>query len=592
MSRNLLRLSITLGCWLILSGGIALVTAAPASMMKPALPVLTGAFTMNAGASTPPAAPAQAGNLIQEGGFEQQGANWEGCGNPGLVDAESAGSNAVYAGRYAVFMGTGADGSGCPTLPDTTTPRQILTQQLSIPASAPAVTVSFWFRGAAGTSVDVFLARGFYMFDPNLGGVRLGSFSTEQPPGWQLYRTVLTGEALDRVRDQTLRFSIVIQQNTAVGPEAVLLVDEVQVLASDGRTAASPLPPPLRGDGSRPLAAIRAEAGGNRWLYRMDTDGGNQQLIYRGLLNNVRYPAWSPDGRRLAVADYNTWPWPTPDPDPQNNLSAAAVTVLNADGSGARQVYQTQSRKGSRCPFIPDPSDPASREQPSQIWQVSQLDWMPGNDQVAFGNPGFNAFCDGNIRGGLSDIRLLPQQPGQVAPLLASFATRPGVNRNGEVLFDSFDLARDNRAAGVWLRDTRSQPAQETRLVADAADREPAWAPDGRRFAVVRVTTVPSADARDRTFAIMLYDRQDLANPRMLLLADHGRSIGRVRWSPDGAYLVYTLDRFDGRSDIWWLEVSSGATGPVTSDGAWVEAAWRPAAGGGPQVFLPLLVRN
>ncbi len=589
MSRNLLRVSITLGCWLILSGGIALVRAEPDSTSGPTLPILSGAFTMNIGASPSPTVPAQAGNLIQEGGFEQQAANWEGCGNLGLVDTESAGSNAVYAGRYAVFMGAGADGSGCPTLPDNTTPRQILTQQLSIPTSAEAVTVSFWFRGAAGTSVDVFLARGFYVFDPDLGGVKLGTFSTEQPPGWQLYRTVLTGEDLDRVRGQTLRFSIVIQQNTAVGPEAVLLIDEVQVLAGDGRTAASPLPPALRGDGSRPLAAIRTEAG-NYWLYRMDTDGGNRQLIYRGLLNNVRYLAWSPDGRRLAVADYNTWPWPTPDPDPQNNLSAAAVTVLNADGSGARQLYQTQSRKGSRCPFVPDP--PGSREDPSQIVRVSELDWMPGNDQVAFTQVGFNAFCDGNIRGGLGDVRVLPQQPGQAAPLLASFATRPSVNRNGEVLFDGFDLARDNRAAGVWLLDTRSQPAQETRLLTDAADQQPAWAPDGRRFAVVRVTTVPSADARNRISAIMLYDRQDLTNPRMLLLADHGRSIGRVRWSPDGAYLIYTLGRFDGGSDIWWLEVSSGATGPITSDGAWVEAAWRPAAGGGSQVFLPLLVRN
>jgi hypothetical protein len=56
---------------------------------------------------------------------------------------------------------------------------------------------------------------------------------------------------------------------------------------------------------------------------------------------------------------------------------------------------------------------------------------------------------------------------------------------------------------------------------------------------VVRVTTVPAADTRDRTFTIMLDDRQDLDNPRMLL-ADHGRSIGRVRGSPDGAYLKST----------------------------------------------------
>ncbi len=586
MSRAMLRLACILGCCLGLIGGIAPSAAAP---VRPFMPVTLSAeehTRANADRAASLPTPAQAANLVQDGGFEQQGAGWEGCGNAGLVDAQSAGAVAVYAGRYAAFMGAGADGSDCPRLPDNTTPRQLLSQELSIPASAGAVTVSFWFRAEAGTGVDVFLARGLYQFDPDLGGVKLGSFATDQPPGWQLYRTVLTGDQLERVRGQRVRFSIVIQGNTAVDPDAVLLIDEVQVLATDGRTTASPLPPALRGDGSRPLAAIRAEAGGNRWLYRMDPDGSNQQLIYRGLLNNVRYPAWSPDGRRLAVADYNTWPWPTPDPDPQNNLSAAAVTVLNADGSEPQSIYQTQSRKGSRCPFVPGPGQ---REEPSQIVRVSNVAWMPDNRQVVLTRVGFNAFCNGQISGGLADLllSLSPTSP------LASSASNPSVSRNGQVLFDGFTVGA-SRAAGVWELDTSVQPARETRLLPNPADREPVWAPDGQRFAVVRITTSPSAGISERTFAIMLYNRQDLANPRMLLFADHGRSIGRVRWSPDGAYLVYTLERFDGRSDIWWLEVATGATGPVTSDGAWLEADWRPASQSSQsQVFLPVvLVRN
>lgn len=73
-------------------------------------------------------------------------------------------------------------------------------------------------------------------------------------------------------------------------------------MAADQSTRASPLPPALRGDGSRPLAVIRRE-GDSRFLYRMDTDGGNRTLLYRGLLNNVRNPVWSPDGQRIAVVD-------------------------------------------------------------------------------------------------------------------------------------------------------------------------------------------------------------------------------------------------------------------------------------------------
>ena len=531
--------------------------------------------------------PTNALNLIQDGGFEQQGDGWESCGNVGLIDAQSAGAEFVYSGRYAILMGRDADGSDCPQLPDLTTPKQILTQQISIPVDAAAVTVSFWFRAAAGTSVDVFLAEGLYQFDPNLNGIRLGSFATDQPPGWQLYRTMLQGERLDMVRGRTLRFSVVIQGRTDVEPDTVLLIDDVRVVTADERTVASPLPPALRGDGSRPLAVVRRE-GQNRWLYRMDTDGGNVQLIYRGLLGNVRHPAWSPNGQRIAVVDNNTWPWPTPDPDPQNNLSASAVTVLNADGSDASQIYQTQSQKGSRCPFVPTPGE--RTETPSLINQVSRVQWMPDNNHIVLSQTGFGVFCDGSLaRGGRSDI--LSVTPPSIAPsTLAEYAARPSVNRNGQVLFDGFDLSssRDNRADGVWEANPGAQ-SPERRLLPTNADREPAWAPDGGRFAVVRVTTSPSADVSDRTFAIMLYDLQRLDNPRMLLFADHGRLISSLSWSPDGAYLVYTLEQFDGRTDIWWLDVSTGATGSVTTDGVALEAAWRPGTTN--RVFLPLIVR-
>ncbi len=521
-------------------------------------------------------------NLLQDSGFEQQGVAWEACGNVGLVDAQSEGAEFVYAGRYAIVMGISADGSDCPQLPNNSVPKQILSQSLSIPANARAVTVSFWFRGFAGTSVDIFLARGFYQFDPDLGGVKLGSFSTDQPPGWQLYRTVLTDDRLDLVRGQTLRFSIVIQGDVPVERDAALLIDEVQVVAADLRTAPAPLPPALRGDGSRPLAVVRAE-GSNRWLYRMDTDGSNLQLIYRGLLNNVRYPAWSPNGQQIAVADNNTWPWPVPDPDPQNNLAATAITVLNADGSGSRQVYQTQSQKGSRCPFV---ALPGQSETPSSIVRVNRLTWMPDGQRLTFTNVGFLTFCDGRISGGRADVYLSPIPPALTPTDVTSFAANPSINRNRQLLFESFG---NNRTTGIWEADLPS--SRENLLIAHRAESQPVWAPDGRRFVVKRDTSSPSEDRSERTQAIVLYDRQNLSNPRMLLFADHGRSIDHVRWSPDGMYLVYTLHRLDGGTDIWWLDVTSGATGPITTDGRALEADWRPGSTL-QRVFVPLVTRN
>ncbi len=539
--------------------------------------------------SVPTPARSQSPNLIQDGGFEQGGVNWEACGGVGLVDAQNAGLEFVHTGRYAALMGVGADSSDCPQLPDFSTPRQLLRQELSIPNNAPAVTVSFWFRATAGTSVDVFLARGLYQFDPDLGGVKLATFLTDRPPGWQLYRTVLTGEQLDRVRGQTLSFSIVIQGGTDVSENAVLLIDDVQVIAADGRTQATPRPPALNGDGSRPLAVIRRE-GSNRWLYRMDTDGGNLQLIYRGLLGNVRRPAWSPNGQRIAVADNNTWPWPIPDPDPQNNLSATAMTVLNADGSSAQQVHQTRSQKGSSCPYVPLPGQ---SEVPSLIVRANHPTWLSEN-RLVFVIVGFNQFCNGTTSSGAANLETTPAQPSSELPqTLAESAFRPSANRSGQVLFDSFS---SSRALGIWEVNTSTQPPGEVRLVASGSDTQPVWAPDGRRFAVVRDTVSPSENASERVSAIMVYERDRLNLPRQVLFADHGRAISSMSWSPDGAYIAYTLEQPDGRTDIWWLDVNSGATGPITNDGVSFEADWRPSGApvlppGNSRVYLPLTKR-
>jgi dipeptidyl aminopeptidase/acylaminoacyl peptidase len=169
---------------------------------------------------------------------------------------------------------------------------------------------------------------------------------------------------------------------------------------------------------------------------------------------------------------------------------------------------------------------------------------------------------------------------------VASFAANPSINRNRQLLFESFG---NDRTTGIWEADLPS--SRENLLIAHRAESQPVWAPDGRRFVVKRDTSSPSEDRSERTNAIVLYDRQNLSNPRMLLFADHGRSIDHVRWSPDGMYLVYTLHRLDGGTDIWWLDVTSGATGPITTDGRALEADWRPGSTL-QRVFVPLVTRN
>lgn len=87
----------------------------------------------------------------------------------------------------------------------------------------------------------------------------------------------------------------------------------------------------------------------------------------------------------------------------------------------------------------------------------------------------------------------------------------------------------------------------------------------------------------------MLHDPANKANTRALVTVDWPNDIaGNPAWSPDGAYLLYTLqtpvknpDGSDGLvSNIWWLEIASGKTGKLTDDGVSLSPDWRPTCAG------------
>ncbi|WP_322822526.1 hypothetical protein [Chloroflexus sp.] len=145
------------------------------------------------------------------------------------------------------------------------------------------------------------------------------------------------------------------------------------------------------------------------------------------------------------------------------------------------------------------------------------------------------------------------------------------------------------RTNGIWeVVATSSSPTPEL-LLPGGRETQSVGSPDGRRFAVVHDTVSPSADASERVTAIMVYDRNNLALPHQVLFADHGRTVRSVSWSPNGAYLAYTLEQANGQSDIWWLEIASGATGPITTDGVSLEASWRPVSIS--SAYLPMVTR-
>lgn len=532
-----------------------------------------------AAAPTPQAAP----QLVANTGFESGIGPWFACGGAQRV------ASRAHSGAQSLRLGN-PTATSCPEPPPPLEylgrVDQALTQDITVPPDAPGLTVSFWYyvEGAAPSEVSVILSDNLYTSNYNSSETAyLDRLLYGDQPGWHLFRQVLSPTQLAFVKGRgTLKLQFRISDPLAANQASAFYIDDVQVFAANVTTSAAPLPAALRGDASRPIVYVRSDPQQPAYdnaIYRVNSDGSGAQQIFVGYLKSSGAPAWSPDGQRIALIDDNVYPPGETDPD--KYVSATALVVVNASGGGARTVYQTSGLPGN----------------PDLISEITSLDWAPDGRSLAASFFDYQRYDNGRLEGGHAYVRRVDAAAQNQATPLLDYATQVRWSSANRLLFETYDLYDQSPRAKVSVGelDLNAQPPAERPLLADPAlrydtdnDQEPAWAPDGERFVTIRTVSGNYRDAEDDAHynhALMLFGRQDLANPRLLLLGDHG-FISDPTWSPDGAFIVYTLGR-DGKRDLWWLEVATGATGPLTTDGLSHSADWRATRGGG--AFLPLI---
>lgn len=537
-------------------------------------------------------APQQAATLIANPGFEDGLDPWVACGGAQIVDAQAPGATPamVHSGRYALRLGN-PTGTDCPLPPPEYAylgqVDQALLQSVTVPADAPGLTVSFWYSiiGNASTEVSIILSDNLYTSNYNSDETAyLDRLLYGDQPGWHLFRQVLTADQLAFVKTLgTPKLQFRIDDPLGADENSAFYIDDVQVTSANVTTTASPLPAALQRNGTQPLVYACADPKDpsyNDFICRMDPDGSNARQIFKGYLSSSSDPVWSPDGGTIALVDANVYPADETNPD--KYVSATALVLVNPDGGAARTIYQTGGLPGD----------------PALISKITNLAWSPDGSMLAAAFFDYQRRSNGTLEGGLAYIEQIDVTTGASSPLL-QYATAPSWSATNQVLFETYDLYdnSDRPTHSIWKLDLNQNPPTEQPLVPEPAlrystdnDFDPVWAPSGQQFVTIRTVSGDHYDADGDSrynHAMMLTNPQDLANPRMLLLADNG-DISAPTWSPDGKYIAYTLSH-DGNRDIWWLDVASGATGPVTTDGLSHSASWRPTSV--TRTFLPLLGR-
>ena len=195
-------------------------------------------------------------------------------------------------------------------------------------------------------------------------------------------------------------------------------------------------------DGQRIAFASRRAVDGkvNTDIYVMNADGSAVQRLTHSSAYDWD-PAWSPDGGQLA---YKSFP-------PREGAPGAppqGIYVMNADGSGQRRV--------------------------THIGSAAHPTWSPDGRKIAFaGNYGISTI---NVDGtGLRRLTRSVRGPG--------WENDPAWSPDGRQI--AFTSAGSNTPQGIYVM--RADGTRQRRLTTSSRgwDSEPGWSPDGRKIAFV-----------------------------------------------------------------------------------------------------------
>ena len=380
-----------------------------------------------------------------------------------------------------------------------------------------------------------------------------------------------------------------------IGTEAVLQLTHAPGM--DSKPVWSP-------DG-RSVAFLRSTPESRAW-YLTSALGGPERKLADMLpyfdLGNANSSAFSPNGKTLAIVDK------TSQSEPASifllSIDGLSRTKLTSPPAGATgDYYPAFSPDGTRLAFARAVSFSATDlyvlqlpdGKPTRLTvdglTINGLAWTSDNREIIFASRHGGSFSS------LWRIRASGGTPERVSAF-GEDVISPAVSRDGTRL--AYTRLLDDMNIWALTLDSGGRVTARTPLVASTfRDSDPDFSPDGRRIAFT--------SGRNGSFGIWVSD-SDGANPRLLF--DGGAYVtGSPRWSPDGRRIAFDTRANDparvGNPSVWTVDAEGGtprrltsaATGDVapswSRDGNWIYFAstrsgtlqiWKMPAAGGPAV--------
>ena len=296
-----------------------------------------------------------------------------------------------------------------------------------------------------------------------------------------------------------------------------------------------------RTNGSQMVSAAELSAGGliafsaNNQIYVMNADGSDLRLLTDGVPGVInRYPAFSPDGSRLAFIRY----------EPKDR--GFSLSVVGVDGGGLQVLLSSSGIMGEPA-WSPD---------------GSKIAFIRGQDMTAEG-AAYLAPCGSQIY----VVDVFTRKDTNLT--LGAGGTDPSWSPDGtRIAFSSY---RDG-SYEIYTMDPNGNDVQRLTYTA-WAEAEPAWSPDGKKIAYAAhlrqqevvcgfIPTGRPGPTDDEASNIYVMDA-DGANQTKLEI-----TVGGIEpaWSPDGAGLALVIyNEWDG-SQVYATEANGTRLVKLTSD--------------------------
>lgn len=264
--------------------------------------------------------------------------------------------------------------------------------------------------------------------------------------------------------------------------------------------------------------AYVSNSAGHSQVYITTPDGASQVNISQSE-NEERWPAWSPDGAKLAITQTDSG-------------GQQHILVMNADGSGKALLGDTQNN--------------------------SQPDWSPDGSQIAYVSRG-----DGTQQAQVFAMNADGTNIHPVTNEAVSSVTNPRWSPDGTHIL-VVKTGTNNQGQIYLLNTDGSNPVRLSKP--DASDDTPAWSPDGKRIAYKHMEGA-------RSFLYLM--NADGSGAKKLTNSATGNDSLPV-WSPDGAVIAFARSTAADTAQVWSIKPDGSALTHLAGDtGNTVPSSWQ-----------------